>query len=129
MGELIPVLGILTGIIIPLAVFIWLYFEGKGKREAALEIAKHLQDPSQVEELLRLFEERKSEPLDYRRGGVITLSVGIGLYLLGLVALGPLLKGIGLLVGTIGIGTFLAGHLFPHTGAELTDAVDKYEAP
>jgi hypothetical protein len=129
MGELIPVLGILTGIIIPLAVFIWLYFEGKGKREAALEIAKHLQDPSQVEELLRLFEERKSEPLDYRRGGVITLSVGVGLYLLGLVALGPLLKGIGLLVGTIGIGTFLAGHLFPHTGAELTDAVDKYEAP
>lgn len=129
MGELIPVLGILTGIIIPLAVFIWLYFEGKGKREAALEIAKHLQDPSQVEELLRLFEERKSEPLDYRRGGVITLSVGVGLYLLGLVALGPLLKGIGLLVGAIGIGTFLAGHLFPHTGAELTDAVDKYEAP
>lgn len=129
MGKLIPVLGILTGIIIPLAVFIWLYFEGKGKREAALEIAKHLQDPSQVEELLRLFEERKSEPLDYRRGGVITLSVGVGLYLLGLVALGPLLKGIGLLVGTIGIGTFLAGHLFPHTGAELTDAVDKYEAP
>jgi hypothetical protein len=119
----------LTGIIIPVAVFIWQYYEGKRKRETALEIAEHLEDPRKVEELLRLFEERKGEPIDYRRGGVITLSVGIGLYLLGATALGPLLKGAGLLPGTIGIGTFVASTLFPNTGAELTSAVERYEEP
>ena len=80
---LIPLFGMLTGIIIPVAVFIWLYHEGKGKRETVLEISKHLDDPAKVEELLKIFDERKTEPRDYRRGGVITIFVGIGLYLLG----------------------------------------------
>lgn len=127
MGELIPILGILTGIIVPIAVFVWLYHEGKGKREAILEIAKHIEDPSKVEDLLTIFDERKKEPLDYRRSGVITLFVGIGLYLLGAVVLGPILKGVGLLVGMIGVGTLIAGYLFPNTSAELTSAVEKFE--
>ena len=41
---LIPILGILAGIIIPISVFIWLYFDEKGKRKTVLEIAKHLDD-------------------------------------------------------------------------------------
>ena len=41
---LIPILGILAGIIIPISVFIWLYFDEKGKRKTVLEIAKHLED-------------------------------------------------------------------------------------
>ena len=81
MDNLVPVLGILTGIIIPLAVFVWLYHEEKGKRETVLEIAKHIHDPSKVEGLLSIFDERKKQPIDYRRGGVITLFVGVGLYL------------------------------------------------
>ena len=60
---IIPLFGMATGIIIPLAVFIWKYHEGKGQRETMLEIAKHLEDPSQVEELLHIFEERKKNPL------------------------------------------------------------------
>jgi hypothetical protein len=124
---LIPILGILTGIIIPVSVFIWLYHEGKGKRAAALEIAKIMDDPSKVEELLRLFDERKKDPIDYRRGGVMTIFVGIGLYLLGFTALGALLEGVGLLVGTIGVGTLIAGYLYPNTSAELTNAVEKFE--
>ena len=72
LSEVIPLFGVLTGIVVPLAVFFWLYHEGKGKREAVIEIAKHLDDPSKVEELLGLFDERKKEPIDYRRGGVIT---------------------------------------------------------
>lgn len=127
MADLIPILAILTGMIIPLAVFIWLYHEGKGKREAILEIAKHIEDPGKVEDLLTIFDERKKQPLDYRRSGVITLFVGIGLYLLGAVALGPILKGVGLLVGMIGVGTLIAGYLFPNTSAELTSAVEKFE--
>ena len=127
MTTLIPILGILTGIIIPISVFIWLYYEGKGKRETVLEIAKHMDDPSKVEELLGIFDERKKEPIDYRRGGVITIFVGIGIYLLGVAALGSFFEGVGLLVGAIGVGTMIAGYLYPNTSEELTNAVEKFE--
>ena len=127
MLDLIPILGILTGIIIPVSVFIWLYHEGKGKRETVLEIAKIMDDPSKVEELLGILDERKKEPIDYRRSGVITIFVGIGLYLLGFAVLGAVLEGVGFLVGTIGVGTMIAGYLYPNTSAELTNAVEKFE--
>ena len=39
---IIPILGIITGIIIPIAVFIWLYYDAKNQREAVVEIAKTL---------------------------------------------------------------------------------------
>ena len=124
---LIPLFGILSGIIIPVAVFFWLYKDAKGKRETVLEISKNLDDPSKVEELLNIFEERKKEPIDYRRNGVITIFVGIGLFILGYFALGSVLKGVGALVGFLGIGTMIAGYLYPNTGKELTDAVEEYE--
>ena len=127
MESLIPILGILTGIIIPVSVFVWLYYDAKGKRDAVVEIAKHMGDPANTEKLLTLFDERKKEPIDYRRGGVITLFVGIGLYLLGVTALGPLFKGVGLLVGVIGLGTLIAGYLYPNTGQEITNAVERFE--
>jgi hypothetical protein len=41
--------------------------------------------------------------------------------------LGSILKGVGALVGLIGIGTMIAGYLYPNTEKELTDAVDKFE--
>jgi hypothetical protein len=124
---IIPVMGMLTGIIIPLAVFFWLYHEDKGKRETVLEISKSLDDPEKLQELLNIFEERKKEPIDYRRGGVITLFVGIGIYFLGLFALGSFFEGAGFLVGFIGTGTIIAGYLYPNTGKELTDAVEEFE--
>ncbi|MFL2629611.1 MAG: DUF6249 domain-containing protein [Flavobacteriaceae bacterium] len=124
---LIPLFGILAGIIIPISVFIWQYHEEKGKRETVLEISKHLDDPAKLEELLKIFEERKKEPIDYRRNGVITIFVGIGLYMLGFLALGRVLEGVGALVGLIGIGTMIAGYLYPNTGKELTDAVEEFE--
>ena len=111
----------------PVAVFIWLYLEGKGKRETILEIAKNMDDLSKVEDLLGIFDERKKQPIDYRRGGVITLFVGIGLYLFGFTAMGPFFEGIGLLVGALGIGIMITGDLYPNTSAELTDAVEKFE--
>ena len=46
--KLYPILGMLTGIIIPLAVFFWLYHESKNKNETILEISKNLDDPSKV---------------------------------------------------------------------------------
>lgn len=125
--TIIPVLGMLTGIILPVSVFIWQYYDAKGKRDAVVEIAKHIDDPSKLEELLELFEERKKEPIDYRRGGVITLFVGAGLFFLGLFFLGNIFKGIGALVGLIGLGVMIAGYLYPNTEKELTNAVDQFE--
>lgn len=128
MSDLIPILGILTGIIIPLGVFAWLYFDAKNKRDAIIEIAKSIDDPSKVEELIEaLNEDKKKEPIDYRRGGTITLFVGIGLYLLGVTALGAIIQGIGLLVAAIGVGTIVAGYLFPNDSAEITNAVEQFE--
>jgi hypothetical protein len=124
---IIPALGMLTGIIIPLAAFYWQYLEGKEKRETALEISKSLNDPDKIEKLMAIFEERKKEPIDYRRSGVITTFVGMGLFGFGLFFLGSILKGVGCLVGLIGIGTLIAGYLYPNTGKELTSAVEEFE--
>ena len=124
---IIPLFGMLTGIIIPLAVFFWQYKESKDKNKTIIEISKHLDDSSKLEELLSIFDERKKQPIDYRRNGIITIFVGIGLYLLGYYAIGSILKGVGALVGFIGVGTMIAGYLYPNTGKELTDAVEKYE--
>lgn len=124
---IIPILGMLTGIILPIAVFIWQYKDAKGKRETVTEIAKHLDDPAKIQELLEIFEERKKAPIDYRRNGVITLFVGVGLYFLGFLAFGRILEGVGGLVAFIGVGTIIAGYLYPNTGKELSDAVEDYE--
>ena len=127
MSELVPILGVSTGIIIPIAVFIWLYFEQKEKNRTLLEIAKHIDDPTKLEEFLHVMDERKKEPIDYRRGGVITIFVGIGLYLLGYTVMGSFFEGVGLLVSAIGVGTMIAGYLYPNTSEELTNAVEKFE--
>ena len=124
---IIPVIGMLTGVILPVAVFIWQYKDAKGKRETVIEITKHLDDPSKIEELLHIFDERKKEPIDYRRSGSITLFVGVGLFFLGFFFLGNILKGVGSLVGLIGVGVMIAGYLYPNTEKELTNAVDHFE--
>ena len=127
MFELVPILGVLSGIIIPVSVFIWLYFAGKDKNKTIIKIAKHMDDPSKAEEFLRILDERKKEPIDYRRGGVVTAFVGIGIYLLGFTVMGSFFEGIGLLVGTIGVGSIIAGYLYPNTSEELTNGVVKFE--
>ena len=127
MDQVVPILGILAGIVIPVSVFLWLYHEGKDKNKTIVEIAKHMDDPSKAEEFLHILDERKKEPIDYRRGGVVTVFVGIGIYLLGFTVMGSFFEGIGLLVGTIGVGSIIAGYLYPNTSEELTNAVEKFE--
>ena len=97
------------------------------KRETVLKISKHLDDPSMAEELLALFDERKKEAIDYRRGGVITIFVGIGIYFLGVTSMGSFFEGIGLLVSAIGAGIMVAGYLYPKTSEEPTNAVEETE--
>lgn len=124
---LIPILGILAGIIVPVSTFIWLYLEGKDKNKTILEISKNIDDPSKVEDLIGLLDERKKEPIDYRRTGVVTLFTGVGLFLFGVFFLGSVLKGVGALVAAIGLGQIIAGYLYPNTSQELTNAVEDFE--
>ena len=70
---LIPLFGISVGIIVPLAVFYWQYHETKHKNETIIEISKNIDDPSKLEDLLHMLDERKKDPIDYRRGGIITI--------------------------------------------------------
>ena len=127
MSEIIPIVGMLTGIAIPLAAFFWQYLEGKERRATILEISKTIDDPDRLDELMSMLDEKKSEPTDIRRGGVVTLFVGIGITALGKVAMGSLFAGVGLLVGLIGLGIIIAGYLYPPTSNELNQAVEEFE--
>ena len=127
MEILRPIAGITVGVIVPLAVFFWQYHETKHKNETILEISKNLDDPTKLERLLSIFDERKKEPIDYRRGGLITIFVGVGIYFLGFAAMGSFFQGVGLLVGFIGIGTMAAGYIYPNTSEEITKAVEDFE--
>ena len=126
-GLIVPVLGMMTGIIVPISVFVWLYLESKDKNKTILEISKNIDDPSKVEDLIGMLDDRKKEPIDYRRTGVVTLFTGVGLFLFGVFFLGSILKGVGALVAAIGIGTIIAGYLYPNTSEELSNAVEDYE--
>jgi len=122
----IPIVGILFPVLIILVIK---YFNYKGKTEkfkAMIEISKNLKDPSDIKELLEDFKEKK-QPIDYRRSGVLTLFVGIGLFLLGFVLPFALVKGVGLLIGAIGVGQIIAGYLYPNESAEITKAVENFE--
>jgi len=130
--QLVGLLGVLTGwvaILLPV-LLMWVIFYYKTreeikKYEAMVEIAKNLDDPSDVEDLLENFKENK-KPIDYRRTGVITIFVGLGLFLFGLANI-AILKGVGLLVVCIGFGSLIAGYLYPNTSQEITNAVDAFE--
>ena len=126
-SALIPILGILVGIIIPVSVFVWIYLLSKDKNKTILEISKNLDDPSKVQDLIDLLEDRKKEPIDYRRTGVVALFTGIGLFLFGVFFLGFILKGVGALVAAIGAGQIIAGYLYPNTSEEITNAVEDFE--
>ena len=129
---MLAVMAITSGFIIPLGVFFWLFKDAKNKRAAIVEIAKTANDPSRVQEFLDklesgdMFNGKKSEPIDYKRNGVITLFVGVGLYLFG-VAFVFVLKGVGLLVGSIGVGLIIAGYFFPDDSVGITKAVEDFE--
>ena len=126
-NALIPILGILVAIIIPVSVFVWIYLLNKDKNKTILEISKNIDDPSKVQDLIDLLEDRKKEPIDYRRTGVVALFTGIGLFLFGVFFLGFILKGVGALVAAIGVGQIIAGYLYPNTSEEITNAVDSFE--
>ena len=133
MDELTGLIAVGTGyvaILMPvLLLWVIFYYSTKGdkaKYDAMVEISKNLENESDIKDLLDSFKEEK-KPIDYKRNGAIIIFVGLGLFLFGIVSSINILKGVGLLVGTIGIGTLIAGYLYPNDSAGLTNAVEKFE--
>jgi predicted tellurium resistance membrane protein TerC len=131
-GEFTQIMGVLTGwvaILMPvLLIWVIFYFSTKNDKEkyaTMVEIAKNLENPSDVEDLLENFREKK-RPIDYRRTGVITIFIGLGLFLFGLVNI-AILKGVGLLVICVGFGSLVAGYIYPNNSEEIDKAVEKFE--
>ena len=91
-----------------------------------------IDDPSVIQEILTALDDKK-KPIDYRRGGVITLFVGFGIFLLGISFANidneaqAFISGAGLLVAAIGVGSIIAGYLYPNESAEISKAVEKFE--
>ena len=126
MDEVTGWIAILLPAIIVFVIFFFAYKMHKNKNEALIEVAKSLQDPNDIRDLIDAMHEKK-KPIDYRRTGVITLFAGIGLFLFGIYFIGDILKGVGLLLAAIGIGQLIAGYLYPNEAVEITQAVERVE--
>ncbi len=59
--------------------------------------------------------------------GLIIIYVGLGINLFGFASLGDFFEGLGLLVLALGVGMVTAGYIYPNTGEEITEAVEKFE--
>ena len=130
---MVELLGVGIGyaaMIMPVAIlFVIFFFANKmdrNKYNAIIEVSKNIDDSSKIEEILDTLNDKK-KPIDYRRGGVISLFAGLGLFLFGTVSSIGILKGVGLLVAAIGVGSIIAGYLYPNESAEITKAVEKFE--
>ena len=129
---LIPLAGILFPVAIVFVIFAFINKIEKNKYDAIVEISKRIDDPSVIQEILNTLDDKK-KPIDYRRGGVITLFVGFGIFLLGISFANidneaqAFISGAGLLVAAIGVGSIIAGYLYPNESAEISKAVEKFE--
>ena len=131
-GHLIPLTAIILGTLLP-ALIIWIVFvyesrNKKNKYDTIIEVSKNITDPEQIRELIEsLKDNQKKSPTDLRRSGVITIFIGAGLFMLGWIAIGEPLKGVGALVGLIGVGQMVAGYIYPNQSEEINKAVEEYE--
>ena len=131
-GHLIPLTAIILGTLLP-ALIIWIVFvyesrNKKNKYDTIIEVSKNITDPEEIRELVEsLMDNQKKSPTDLRRSGVITIFIGAGLFMLGWIAIGEILKGVGALVGLIGVGQMVAGYIYPNQSEEINKAVEEYE--
>ena len=123
---LMPITGMLVPVFIIWVIFYYNTKSDKEKYGAMVSIAKNLENPSDVKDLLESFKEEVKKPVDYRKSGFITMFVGLGLLLFGVMSV-DFLMGVGLLVICIGLGSLVAGYVYPNEGGEIDDAVQKYE--
>ena len=120
-------LAVLMPVLILLVIFVYDSRNKKNRYDTLITISKNINDPEDIKEILESLVERKS-PTDYRRSGVITIGVGIGLFLFDKVGLGTdVISGVGLLVLAIGVGQIIAGYLYPIESEEINKAVEEFE--
>lgn len=128
LGILIPIIAVSLPAIIVLIVFLFESRNKKNKYDTIIEVSKNITDPEQIRELIEsLKDNQKKSPTDLRRSGVITIFIGAGLFMLGWIAIGEPLKGVGALVGLIGVGQMVAGYIYPNQSEEINKAVEEYE--
>ena len=128
LGILIPIIGVSLPAIIIWIVFVYESRNKKNKYNTIIEVSKNLSDPEEIRELIEsLKDNQKKSPTDLRRSGVITIFIGAGLFMLGWIAIGEILKGVGALVGLIGVGQMVAGYIYPNQSEEINKAVEEYE--
>lgn len=132
MDELTGLIAVGTGwvaILMPVLLLgVIFYFStksDKAKYQAMVDISKNLENESDIKDLLENFNEKK-KPMDYRRNGVITMFIGLGLFIFGLVNI-PILKGVGLLIICIGLGSLVAGYIYPNESEEIDKSVQRFE--
>ena len=112
------------------ALIIWVVFHyvnklQKNKNETLVNIAKTINDPEQVREIVDQLNQKK-KPTDLRKSGVILIFIGIGLAGFGALSI-PILKSVGFLVSSLGIGLLVAGYIYPNESEEITKAVESFE--
>jgi hypothetical protein len=128
LGILIPIIAVSLPAIIVLIVFVFESRNKKNKYDTIIEVSKNLTDPEEIRDLIEsLKDNKKKSPTDLRRSGVITIFIGAGLFMLGWIAIGEILKGVGALVGLIGVGQMVAGYIYPNQSEEINKAVEEYE--
>lgn len=132
MDELTGLIAVGTGwvaILMPVlllgVIFYFTTKSDKAKYQAMVDISKNLENESDIKDLLENFNEKK-KPMDYRRNGVITMFIGLGLFIFGLVNI-PILKGVGLLIICIGFGSLVAGYIYPNESEEIDKSVQRFE--
>ena len=128
LGLLIPIIAVSLPAIIILIVFVFESRNKKNKYNTIIEVSKNLSDPEEIRDLIEsLKDDKKKSPTDLRRSGVITIFIGAGLFMLGWFAIGEILKGVGALVGLIGVGQMVAGYVYPNQSEEINKAVENFE--
>ena len=126
LGIFIPIIAVSLPAIIIWIVFVYESRNKKKKYDTIIEVSKNISDPEEVRNLIESLSKKKS-PIDLRRSGVITIFIGAGLFMLGWIALGEILKGVGALVALIGIGQMVAGYIYPNQSEEINKVVEEFE--
>ena len=126
--PIIPIIAISLPAIIVLIVFVYESRNKKKKYDTIIEVSKNISDPEEIRDLIKSLEDnKKKSPIDLRRSGVITIFIGAGLFMLGWIAIGEILKGVGALVALIGIGQMVAGYIYPNQSEEINKVVEEFE--
>lgn len=119
-------LAVLMPVLILLVIFVYDSRNKKNRYDTLITISKNINDPDDIKEILESLVQRKS-PTDYRRSGIITIGVGVGLFLFGKSLGSDVIPGVGLLVLAIGVGQMIAGYLYPIESEEINKAVEEFE--